>query len=202
MRPMHKPKSNHRTRSGITLLVFINFFLLISCNSGLKADEYRKWVTNQENGLHCNYQLGDFSFDVQFKPWEYVWLSQGDNQMNREQAQRELGGLQYYSLTISTSQLVDIIKYGATTPEEVQQNLYYYSYLFQYDISLLDNGKKLPCVLYHFERSGDLRTSRTIELGFETNGLSKEAIIVIQSQKISALPVQIKIKKENIPALI
>ena len=47
-----------------------------------------------------------------------------------------------------------------------QEVLYYLSYQFQNDIYMVNDGQKFKPELFHFERSFDLKTQRTINLGF------------------------------------
>lgn len=175
----------------------------MGCNSPLSGERYVEWVTDRSNGLHTTYVSEDISIDVQYKPWEYVWLQdQNFNPIARSTAQVELGGLHYVTLRIKPLQSSqDIVKLNASNLSDVQSNLYYFSYLFQQDIFLEENGKRKPVVLYHFEESSDLKTERTFHLGFENDGKSNDAFLIIESEKIFSLPIRIQINKKNIPEL-
>ncbi len=185
--------------------VLIAAILLAGCSGKLDRKEYISWVRNYDNGLHVQKKSGDFVFDLQYQPDAYVLLQRNPN-LTKEgynDAVKEIEGLQYYILTVSVAdKSQDIVQYGATSEAELQRKLYYFSYLFQNDIQLNDNGTTLPCVLYHFERSVDVKTGRTFVLAFETPKVpSTEATLNISAEPFGSLPVKIKVSKDNIPML-
>lgn len=175
----------------------------ISCSNELGQDEYVQWVHDYANGLHVKKEAGDFVFDVQFTPAEYKRLQ--NNQLKEiDRNQRpEQEEMQYYTLTVSSQDPgADLINYNVQEAGDKQRRLYYFSYLFQEDIYLEENGKRVSCVLYHFEKPVDLKRSSTFVLGFENPNPQPETVkLVIDSEQFSALPIKIKINKDNIPAL-
>lgn len=183
------------------LLVLIPV-IFTSCNNTLDEHAFSRWMTDYDNGLHVRRASGDYLLDLQFTPASYVALHENSGGDFRVRV-KELEDLQYYTLTIGLSDSNDdFLNHGIRDQQEKQRLLYYYSYLFQDDITLEDNGTVLPCVLYHFERSADMKNSRTFVLAFENPYReSTESKVVIQSPAIGALPVKIKVSKTNIPAL-
>ena len=182
---------------------FVLLLILSSaCNGKVEPDYFLKWLQDETNGLHVKETIRGFTFDLQYKPWEYAWLQSDLTGLKREEAKKEFEGLQYYSLSIAlTDQHTDIIHFNTESQNEVQQSLYYFSYLFQNDIYLEENGKRLPCVLYHFERSVDLKSERTFELGFEKSDSFENANLVIHSDRFDSFPIKIQVSKKNIPEL-
>lgn len=179
--------------------------LLFSCSGNLDRKDYIAWVRDYDHGLHVQKQSGEFTFDVQYEPTEYVLL-QRNPQITKDEytaAVREIEGLQYYVVTISlTDKSRDLVTYGVQDESEAQRRQYYFSYLFQNDIVLEDNGKTLPCVLYHFERSVDLKSGRTFVLAFEGSGKpSEEATLAITGEVFGSLPVRIKVAKGSVPTV-
>lgn len=172
--------------------------LLSSCDNTLEREEYISWVRDYENGLHVRKAAGDFDFDIQYQPAFYLALLNNDTSYVSNQ------GIDHYILKVGVSdEDSDIINYGVKSNEELQRRSYYFSYVFQNDIYVLEGGKKLPCVLYHFEPS-DMTNDRTIVIGFEKNegvGSVDESIVVIESPFFSALPIKIKVSKKRIPAV-
>jgi hypothetical protein len=175
--------------------------LMTSCSRELEKEEYVKWVKDPKNGLHTVKESGGFVFDLQFQPEDYVWLQSG-GQTERNVANQS-DNIQHYLLTISlVNPELDLINNNMNDSSEKQEKLYYFSYLFQNDIQLDENGKLLPCVLFHFEKNQDLKGGRTFLLGFESSESKKrEAKVVIQSEQFGSLPIRIKVNKENIPTL-
>jgi hypothetical protein len=177
----------------------------ISCQSRLEQKDYIAWVRDYENGLHVKKSNAEFTFDLQYQPSAYVWLQRhgaGTEKIDTTEI-ATIAGTQYYILTIAVERNdVDFIDYNVKDIKEKQQKLYYFSYQFQNDIFLEENNTRLPCVLFHFERSIDLNQNCTFILGFENqNSDSKEAKLIIQSQQFGSLPVKIKVSKTNIPSL-
>ena len=184
-------------------LLFILLFFLMSCSQSLEQDDYIAWVEGYENGLHVSRSLGDFIFDLQYKPAEYVrlqekqWRGGHDPELSVEE------NMQYFTLSIGLKdKQLDFMEYNIETVEQRSQMLYYYSFRFQNAIYLEENGKKLPCVLYHFERSYDLKPTRTFVLGFEKPNKGDEFTkLVIDSPWLNTGPVKFHINKNNIPEL-
>jgi len=157
---------------------------------------YVNWVQDFENGLHCKERVGDFVFDLQYIPGEYLKLMENktfelDNHLN--------AGFQQYQLSITVPESEDnLLTHNSIAEQDIESKLYYFSYRFQYDIHLEENGVMLPCVLYHFERSLDLANSRTFLLGFENrDSLSTEADLIIQSDQFSESVIRLRILKNR-----
>lgn len=179
---------------------------LFACSTKLDPKAYEAWIRDPENGLHVSKPVGDFSWDVQYTPSDYVWLQRSGGQSGEpdEAARQEMARTQYYTLTIHLNDpSLDLLNFNVSNQEEKQRRLYYFSYQFQQDITLEQEGQSLPCVLYHFEKySVNTSNSRTFVLGFENpKPDATEAKLVINSAQFGSLPVQIKVAKHSIPAL-
>jgi hypothetical protein len=175
-------------------------FFTCSCSRQLGKEEYIKWVQDPKNGLHTVKQSDEYVFDLQYQPANYVWLQSGEPAPIH--APNESDNIQHYLLRVSVADPeLDLINNNIDDAEK-QAKLYYFSYLFQNDIQLEENGKLFPCVLFHFEKNQVIKGGRTFLLGFENNEpKEKEVKIVIQSQQFGSLPIRIKVNKENIPTL-
>lgn len=177
---------------------------ILSCSRELDKREYVQWIQSYENELHQRVSFCDYVLDVQYQPIDYMLLQQTQGNIQRgeiDSLRKDISDLQYYLLTIEVKHgKEDLIKFGAAHDSEVQERLYYYSYQFQNDIHLEEGGHELPCALFHFERSFDLRTSRTFVLGFE-NRNANESILIVNSIQLGGTPIKIKILKDNIPVL-
>lgn len=182
-------------------LIFM--FTLGACDSPLSREAYRQWIRDYSNKLHVTATESDFTFDLQFLPSEYVALQRGIDRTSQDSIAAEvekISAMQFYTLSISTRSNIDLVNHGVSNMSEKQRNQYYYSYQFQNDITLEENGRVLPCALYHFERQPDANGATSIALGFENpDKKSEEAYVVIRSDRFSSLPVRIKVSKSNIP---
>jgi hypothetical protein len=175
---------------------------VVSCSTALEKNTYIQWVENYDNGLHVRKVAGEFIFDVQYQPSQYILLQQ--NKDSYEVASDTTrNDLEHLLLTISTrDKKSDFIDYGITDISAKQRKLYYFSYLFQNDIHLEQNGINYPCVLFHFERQEDLKLSRTFVLAFEKPKMeSEELSLIINTEQFGSFPIKIRILKMNIPTL-
>jgi len=183
----------------ITRTVVLTWLLVLTaCHEKLAADHYVAWIQDYDHGLHVKREYADFVFDLQFQPRDFFKLTGTQPAPHSDQGTV----MQYYLLRVSCKDpSQDPAKYNVSSASEWQQRLYYYSYLFQKDLFLEENGLKYPCVLFHFEQS-DISNTRVFTLGFETPapgaGVSN---ILVESEQFGSLPVRIEIVKENIPAL-
>jgi hypothetical protein len=182
------------------------FFSLIACSGKMDPPAYRAWIQDYHNGLHVRKLIGDFVWDVQYTPTDYVWLQRTGfaSGSNATTVRREIDQLQYFTVTIGLKeQHSDFLSYSANTPSEKQERRYYFSYRFQQDIYLEEGGERLPCVLYHFEPYATRSANcRSFVVGFENSGGSaQQACLIIDSPQFSATPLKITVSKDNLPAL-
>lgn len=173
-----------------------------SCKSELDKEEYVSWIEDYENGLHVTRDVGEYNFDLQYKPSEYLEIQTAAYTPigNEEEGKNNM---QYYTLTVSlNSKRSDLINHDVKNAQEKAEKLYYLSYQFANDIFIEENGERFPCQLFHFERSYDLKPSRTFVLGFENpKAESASARLIIDSPYFKLGPVKIKVNKNNIPDL-
>lgn len=177
--------------------------LFTACSKQLDKSDYIRWVQDYENELHTQKVSSDFVFDLQYQPASYLALISNEPVTSLSE---DDGDMQYYVLKIAMQRAAgdtDIFTYNAPTGAEKQRRIYYYSYLFQNDLYLEEGGKKLPCLLFHFEQSG-LTGSGTFVLAFERSSHEdpvKESTLVIDSPQFGSFPVKLKVSKQNIPLL-
>ena len=169
-------------------------FHISGCTRQLSTQDYIQWVTDYENGLHVRKSINDFVFDLQYKPNDFVKLERNNDNVQ--------DSLTYFTLKIGGANQQDLLQYGVTDAAAIQQNLYYYSYLFQNSIFMEYNGIKFPCVRYHFERS-DSKNMCVFNLGFEAPAFKDESQIYLEmaSDKLYSLPVRLKVTLNNVPKL-
>lgn len=208
MQPLiHSRKPTRKDSSNLLLVAMLLIPALIGCSSNLDQEDYVAWVESYDNKLHVTKTVGTYRFDLQHQPAEYIYLQRGGvpdtKGQFRQAAVREIANMQYYTLTIGLADSkIDFLDYGAATYADKQAKLYYFSYTFPQDIYLEENNVKLQCQLFHFERSYDLKPSRTFVLGFENPFKdSATATLVIQSPWIPAETIALQVDKKDIPRL-
>ncbi|MBL3655115.1 hypothetical protein [Fulvivirga sediminis] len=173
--------------------------LLVSCSGKMDKAEYAKWVKDYDHGLHAHIAKGAYIFDLQYLPPEYKWLQEGHGQPM--EALPEESPIEYYILKVGfKDHSIDLIK-GVSEDKNVwEQRAYYFSYQFQDNISLEQDGKHYPCVMFHFEKAFDLRAERNFVLGFAATHAEK-SILVIDSPAFGEETIKITINKEDIPTV-
>jgi hypothetical protein len=183
-------------KKGSSVMFLLVCLWLMACSGALRQEDYRTWVEDMDNGLHVQQDEGNYLIDVQYMPADYMWLQ------NPSGNRHELDSMEYYRIILTPKAAIDFLDVDVKTPEDRQRRLYYFSYLFQNDVLLEEDGIKKPCVMAHFESGADVQKGRRFVLGFESpgkpSGVSK---LIINSEHLSSLPIVIKISKDNIPTL-
>lgn len=194
-----------KSYNGIYMLFLAT--LMACCNRPLERDAYISWVTSERSGLRDILTNGDYFFDVQYQPAEMVYLQRysesNASEEERDAALAEISTLQYYTLTVGMiDNSVDFIQSGTSGPEERQAKIYYFSYPFQEDIALIEGGEKRSPVLFHFERSMDMKNRRTFVMGFEKpiDG-EGETSFIIDSHFFGPESIVLTINKQDIKKL-
>lgn len=189
-------------------LIVVLLGICLACSQVLDKPAYMSFVSSYEHGLHQKKEVGDYVFDVQYKPTAYKALQESPAKASMEQLatfikEDSLDGMQYYDLKIGVKgNQIDILKFGAANEQAYYQKLYYFSYEFAQDIYIMQNGKKLPCKLFHFERSYDLSPMRTFILGFEKPaGKEQTRTLVIDSNLFGTGAVKILFEEKILPVL-
>jgi hypothetical protein len=187
------------------LLILIGSCVLLSCSkepTAMEASNFIRWVENEQNGLLNQRSLGDFKFSLQYKPLEYVVLT--ENRTNKlkeselETRKEELENLQYYNFKISSLRGTEMLSTNIRSEEEYNARLYYFSALAQQDISLIDGSDTLPCLLYHFERNYGLGPYNNLVLAFRNTGKINNKTFVYNDQVLGTGPVKFSIKASDI----
>lgn len=184
-------------------LLVISVVWWVACQNDLSKTDYINWVQDYENKLHAHKKVGDYFFDLQYQPPEYLQLLRQNSSeaTDKSTSSTVADDLQYYKLEIGMSDgATDFVNYGIERIADKQKKIYYLSYTFQNDIYLKEAEETLPCVLFHFERSIDLKSSRTFVLAFENKFKgNQQAQLIIDSPLFGGVPIKIKVSKMNIP---
>ncbi|MGB3181229.1 MAG: hypothetical protein WBB45_07545 [Cyclobacteriaceae bacterium] len=185
----------------LTIILSLSCFILSGCSMGLDKEEYITWVSSYENGLHVRQKHGEFVFDVQYQPPEYVYLLQNGHLPSTAEEKEGLvvlSDMQYYKLSVGLSdQNKDFISWNTNSKGQRDKKKHYFSYQFEKDIWLEDEGKRYPCQLFHYEQSIDLKPSRTFVLAFENpNGGSEGSKLMIDAEWTGS-PVMIRVNKQG-----
>ena len=115
----------------------------------LKPLDYINWVKNPENGLVKTISAHDITYEMQYKPKEYMVFVQersltiSDTLLQRKV--QEFSGLEYFDLKmIAPLDNADLLKYNLQTSENMDSRIAYFAFDLQKDIKLLCKGDTLP----------------------------------------------------------
>lgn len=189
------------------LTIYILILLTgMSCSSELDANEFIDWVKDTENGLHRVKVLPPYDFDAQLKPIAYVAFQEKGGKLSKAEFDKITEAekdILYIDLQIGLKDSeMDLLQYKSEGLVDYKERLYYYSFRFEHDIYLEQNGKKIPCTMYHFERSFNLKGSRRFLLGFESADALHPITLVINSDILGVGTVKIKFNNtQELPAI-
>ncbi len=197
-------QENRKNIKLILVILFCALFSILGCSKEkLDPLNYRIWVKNEENGLNRAKKVGDYTIRVQYKPIDFVILSElgskGKYDSKTIEAKKEdLKGMQYYDLYLGNVG-GDFIKSQSSSEKDLYDRIYYYSFSFANDIKLIDGKDTLNCDLFHFEKDYDLGKEKRFLLGFENLSENEnDKIIYIDSKAIGLAIIKIQIKNKDI----
>jgi len=101
----------------------------------------------------------------------------------------------YFELRLSTPNKAgaNIENWGVTDQFLQDQRLHYLSFSMKEDLYLLQDGKKIPCEMYHFERNYSLSPHRTFICGFPKTfaGNKEDLTLVLDSDYFELGPLKL-----------
>jgi hypothetical protein len=141
----------------------------------LSAMDYLRWIENKENGLVKRKDIGEYYFELQYKPLEYVALQAfQEESYTAEEIKTEIEAnkdMQYFTLKIGTvSGTESPLNKGGDAYSRVE----YFSFKIQNCFTLIDGNDTLPCLLSHFERTYELTPYNTFVLAFSNPNPGEE----------------------------
>ncbi len=157
---------------------------IMGCKQSLTPEEYISWTeTNDE--LSSEQAMGDAVYDFRMKPADYMISRESAGrplQMDTvENRREELSDMLYFNLKIYPKNgHADLLRKDGPDMGLYQQRIYYYSFTFQHDISLVSDGDTLPCLLYHYIHDHGLSPEMDFTMAFERPTTNADFMIVVQ----------------------
>ena len=192
----------------MALLLIVISVMIMSCNnSSLSPSEYVKYVADGANGLVKTKNIGEVNIKVQYKPTAYAIANEmrtnDISKVDFDERKKELESMQYYNLTLDITDARNILNYNVSNQSHQQERIHYLSFGMQQDIRLMENGKELPCVLYHFERTYDISKERTFLVAFNQDESTKDATktFILDSSVLGIGTIKIQFDGKNIQEL-
>ncbi len=156
----------------------------------LQPSEYVKWMKSLESGLPKVKTLQDIEFTAY--PLSPEFMACNDLRENNVDQQLwdstivNYRGMKYFMLRIDALNFGDeLAKYQLQSQAEYQERIMYLSFEQQGNLSVqTDDGRDVPCVLYHFERTYGVTPYSTFMLGFDEASLegAKELTLTLDDQ--------------------
>lgn len=145
-----------------------------SCKKSMESADYMRYVLNNENGLKKTEVVDGWQYIMQYKPHEYIHLSEKmHNQSMSELSERlvALKGTAWFNISIKkVDNSYTVLRYGVTSLEEYNNRLNYYLNEANNDISLLYGTDTLKPISYLFENNYNLSPQETMVVGFYLTG--------------------------------
>ena len=184
----------------------------------LNARDFVNWVEDAENGIKANKTIGNFTYSVLYKPYQYLALLElkkdSLTQQKIKEKTKEYDGYQYFTFRIVSEKKTDeLLKVNLKSENEYYARLEYFSFNMQNDIKLIEGTDTLNCVLFHFERIYGLAPYATFVLGFPLTATEQKAqdkkrermyidkTILYNDKVFGAGNVYITIKAENLNSI-
>lgn len=162
--------------------------------------EYVRWVEDSRNGLCVREQRGEYIYELQYQPLEYlVALQERKEELEKKRMEEEMEKrkhLEYLTLKIST-----IRGKGISSDKEVEiadKELYLLSGM-QKDIIMLDGNDSIQCAMFHMELSNNFLPYDQCLLAFEKPENSRKDLkILFRTDQYDQGVVLLEIKRNNI----
>lgn len=188
-------------------LLFACFLYLTSCNTSLSPEKYSEWATSLESGLSKTLSSEGYDYNIKYEPLPLVALKRNGSDIEKEELDKFLSdakGTHYFLMEVSVTTGEDLITYQAISHAEMQRKIHYFAYRLQGDISFRMGKETFPCDIFHFERSFDLKPSRTFVIGFnsnETDSSDNPITLIIDSVLLNEEPIEIEFEISDLPKL-
>jgi len=197
----------------VNSLIFVCIFLLYACQkSSLKPSDYIKWVEDEKNGLKKTKVVSSFKATAQYQPKSYIVAKEEHtDDLSKsvfDKRIEELGQMEYFKLELSVESAntkTNITNYNVNDENAFEQRLQYLSFGMRRDIVLVVGLDTFPCLLYHFERSYDLRPSRNFLLAFDAADKKTDKTLIINALEFGIGLIKIQFENttiQNIPNII
>lgn len=162
----------------IKVVIYISIlFSLLSCSSNnLTKQDYIDWVQNPDNGLIIHKEIGNFGYELFYKPLPYQLLQSNTDLSYLD----EHKNTQHYTFKIESLDGLDVLKAGVKDDAEYNNRLFYLADYIQQDFSLIQGVDTLPCLFAHYERNYGLAPFAKITLAFEEKEASQNLEKTIQ----------------------
>jgi len=136
--------------------------LIISCKKELNQKEYAAYVSNPENGLRLDQNIGDFDLSVMYEPAEY-FVSKSNSQLKLE----EVSQFEHFQFRIKLNEGGNILLYRETQQQNEVTRIYHFGFMAEKDFKIVDGVDTVDCKLAHYSRNYNLSPTIDLSLAFD-----------------------------------
>lgn len=174
--------------------------------SELAPEELIAFVENPDNRLRQAREAGDYRFELQYKPSDYVALKETSraafSPAEHAERTRELGSIVQFNLRLQHSHENDFLSSSNEDPQDYFDRLEYYSLFANENMLLVTGSDTLYPSLYHFEHTYNLAPYNTVVLGFEHPApLSSDLTFIYDDHVLGTGPVKFSLDIQDLEAI-
>lgn len=152
-------------------LLMVVLFGFSACRQSLSPSEYISWTENSDE-LITSREMDNVVFEFRMKPADYIICKESKGRpLNVDSVNArlsELTDMVYFNLKIYPKDgHADLLRKDAPDVALYQKRIYYYSFTFQNDISLISEKDTLPCLLFHYIHDHGLSPEMDFTMAFE-----------------------------------
>lgn len=150
-----------------TALIVSGLFCFASCHKRLGSDQYMAYVNDAKNGLVKTVVVGQWEYLVQYRPHDYMVMSEQLNIGQINDRLKQLEGTAWFNISFkNTVNNVSSLRADVTSKEMYDERLNYFNNEAVKDISMIYGKDTLYPASYLFENNYNLTPQETMVVGF------------------------------------
>lgn len=172
---------------------------LMSCQKDLTLEEYSAYISNPENGLRINQNLGDFELSAMFEPSVYFTKKQ-----NGDLTLDEVSQFEHFQFRIKLNSGGNILMYKETQLQNEVTRINHFGFMGHQDFHILTAQDTFDCKLAHFSRNYNLSPTIDLSLAFDAIPKNDDWQLIYNDQQFNLGRIKFLFKSndlENIPEL-
>jgi hypothetical protein len=180
-----------------------------SSRSSLQPYEYVSYVDQKDNGLHANKQLDELTFEVTYKPTDYLVVKELRQKeivpADFETLRQDYKDMHYFLLSIkNTSGETDVLKYKISTQDAYSERLKYFAFGMERDLKLVEGTDTIPCSMVLYERNYGISGQANFMIAFpvtDTSVVNNNKTILFDDKIFGMGMLKFNVSKESIDAI-
>lgn len=184
---------------------------LCACRKGLPPQQYVQYVQDAKNGLLKNVQVSEWEYKIQYRPAEFILLTEGKTVSDgkvRKKRNEQLSDMAWFNISFQhIDGKISPLRYALSSRGEYDLRLNYFLNEAARSIKLICNWKDtLTPTSYLFENHYNLTPQETMVVGFHLpSGAIDEMQLSYEDRIFKTGIIKTIFRKEdldNIPKLV